>query len=103
LILLKLIIFYLLTPKVYSILCTPTPYEIINKIIYIRGTDRLVPERLGFFSIDKEGNQENSTSISECSRALNLGRRTIKNCLLLGIIKVINLFIINSIFYVLLK
>jgi hypothetical protein len=36
-------------PKVYSILCTPTPYEILNKIRYIRGTERLVPERLGFF------------------------------------------------------
>lgn len=62
----------------------PSPYEIKNGVRYLRGTDTLVSEKLRIISIDNFNNELVFTSISECSKALQVERTIIKKCLLTG-------------------
>jgi hypothetical protein len=71
--------------KLNYLLSLPSPYEIKEGIIFLRGTDKLVSK---FFKIkveDTNGKVQYFTSISECSLKLNIPRKIIKNCLLSGI------------------
>ena len=51
---------------------------------YLRGTNKLVSDKLSIIAIDKHGNKRSYISISQCSKALGFGRLTIKNCLSKG-------------------
>ena len=44
----------------------------------------MVSEKLKIIAVDEKGNKLSYSSISECNRALGIGRSTIKNCLLSG-------------------
>jgi hypothetical protein len=60
----------------------PSPYEIKNGVRYLRGSNNLVSEKLKIIVIDENYNRFYYSSISECSRHLNIGRTNIKNCIL---------------------
>lgn len=70
--------------KLYYIFSLPSPYEIKDRVRFLRGTAKLVSEKLKIIAIDKNNNRFTYSSITECSKALNLGRTNIKNCILSG-------------------
>ena len=75
----------LIEEKLNYLLSLPSPYEIKEGILFLRGTDKLVSK---FFKIkveDTNGKVQYFTSISECSLNLNIPSKRIKNCLLSGI------------------
>ena len=74
--------FVSINTRVKDLFAIPAPYDIKDGIRYLRGTNKLVYEKLSVIAIDKIGKKHYYTSISECSKALGFGRRTIKNCLL---------------------
>ena len=74
----------LIENKLNHLLSLPSPYEIKNGILYIRGTDKLVSK---FFKIrieDTKGKVQYFSSITECSLNLNISSKIIKNCLISG-------------------
>lgn len=76
-----------ITSKLLNLLTIPAPYEIKDGTAsarYLRGTDKLVSEKLGIIVLDENGITTNYVSLSECSKALGFGRTIIKNCLLTG-------------------
>jgi hypothetical protein len=73
-----------LDTKISHLFSLPAPYEIKNGVRYLTGTDKLVPEKLRIIAVDENGNKLSYSSISECNRALGIGRSTIKDCLLSG-------------------
>lgn len=77
---------YLLLRQKYPLFffSLPAPYEIKNGVRYLTGTNKLVPEKLKIIAVDENGNKFSYSSISECNRALGIGRLTIKNCLIVG-------------------
>jgi hypothetical protein len=70
--------------KVQNLFLLPAPYEIKNGLRFIRGTNKLVSEKLKIISIDKFNNKSIFSSLSECSKSLHINRSKIKNCLLTG-------------------
>lgn len=73
-----------LATKISYLFSLPAPYEIKNGVRYLAGTNKLVPEKLRIIAIDENDNKLSYSSISECSRALGIGRSIIKDCLLSG-------------------
>ena len=61
-----------------------SPYEIKNGVRYLRGTNNLVSEKLKVIAIDESNNRFTYSSLSECSKALKIGRTNIKNCIISG-------------------
>lgn len=61
-----------------------SPYEIKNNIRFIRGTDKLVSEKLNIIVEDINGNIQYFNSIWDCSLQINISRKIIKNCLITG-------------------
>jgi hypothetical protein len=75
----------LIEEKLNYLLSLPSPYEIKEGILFLRGTYKLVWK---FFKIkveDTNGKVQYFTSRSECSLNLNIPSKIIKNCLLSGI------------------
>lgn len=75
----------LIEQKLNYLLSLPTPYEVKQGILFLRGTDKLVSK---FFKIkveDTNGKVQYFSSISECSLNLNIPSKIIKNCLLSGL------------------
>ena len=70
--------------KLLDIISLPTPYIVKGTNRYLRGTSKLISEKLSLIAIDKDGNKKTFFSINKCSKSLNFGRLTIKNCLLTG-------------------
>lgn len=68
--------------KISDLFSLPAPYEIKNGIRFVRGTDKLVAKDLSIIAIDKFNNKLFFSSISECSKALQIPRSRIKNGLL---------------------
>ena len=73
-----------LDSKITYLFSLPAPYEIKNGVRYLAGTNKLVSERLRILAIDVNGNKFSYSSISECNRALEIGRAIIKDCILTG-------------------
>lgn len=63
-----------LETKISSLFSLPAPYEIKNGVRYLTGTNKLVPEKLKIIAVDENGNKLSYSSISECNRALGIGR-----------------------------
>jgi hypothetical protein len=75
----------LIEEKLNYLLSLPSPYEIKEGILFLRGTNKLVSK---FFKIkvkDTSDEVQYFTSISECRLNLNIPSKIIKNCLLLNI------------------
>lgn len=70
--------------KLNYLFSLPSPYEIKNSIRFIRGTDKLVSEKLNIIVEDTKGNKQYFNSIINCSLQINISRKTIKNCLITG-------------------
>lgn len=70
--------------KILDLFSLPTPYVIKGVARYLRDTDKLVSDKFSIIAIDEHENEQNYSSISECSKALGFSRLTIKNCLLTG-------------------
>lgn len=70
--------------KLNYIFSLPSPYEIKNNIRFIRGTDKLVSEKLNIIVEDINGNIQYFNSILDCSLQINISRKIIKNCLITG-------------------
>lgn len=70
--------------KLNYLFSLPSPYEIKNNIRFIRGTDKLVSEKLNIIVEDMNGNIQYFNSILDCSLQLNISRKIIKNCLITG-------------------
>jgi hypothetical protein len=70
--------------KLNNLFLLPAPYEIKNKIRYIRGTNKLVSEKIKIISIDHHNNKIIFSSMTECSKILHIDRSKIKKCLLTG-------------------
>lgn len=73
-----------LDSKISYLFSLPTPYEIKNGVRYLTGTNKLVSEKLRIIAIDENDHKFSYSSISECHRALKIGRLIIKNCILTG-------------------
>lgn len=58
-----------------------SPYYIKEGIRYYRDTNKLVIEAIDITAIDSNNNKVVYKSISECSKALNISRKKIKDCL----------------------
>jgi hypothetical protein len=67
-----------LDTKISYLFSLPAPYEIKNGVRYLAGTKKLVPEKLRIIAIDENDNKLSYSSISECNRALGIGRPIIK-------------------------
>lgn len=74
----------LIDKKLNYLLSLPSPYEIKNGIIFIRGTDKLVSKKFKIKIEDTNGKVQYFTSISECSLNLNIPSNIVKNCLISG-------------------
>jgi hypothetical protein len=75
----------LIEQKLNYLLSLPSPYEVKEGILFLRGTDKLVSK---FFKIkvkNTNGKIQYFTSISECSLTLNIPSKIIKNSLLSGL------------------
>lgn len=70
--------------KISNLFLFPSPYEIKNGVRFLRGTNNLVSDKLKIIAIDENNNKFFYLSISECSKALNIGRTNIKNSILSG-------------------
>jgi len=70
--------------KLLDIVYLPTPYVIKGLNRYLRGTNKLVSDKISLIVIDKCGNEKTYISINECCKSLGFGKLTIKNCLLKG-------------------
>lgn len=70
--------------KLNYLFSLPSPYEIKNGIRFIRGTDKLVSEKLNIIVEDIKGNIQYFNSITDCSLKINISRKIIKNCLITG-------------------
>ena len=70
--------------KLNYLLSLPSPYEIKNSIRFLRGTDKLVSEKLNITVEDTKGNIQYFNSIIDCSLKINISRKIIKNCLITG-------------------
>lgn len=70
--------------KINNLFLLPSPYEVRKGIRFIRGTNKLVSEKLNIFSIDNFNNYLSFSSLTECSKILQIDRSKIKNCLLTG-------------------
>jgi hypothetical protein len=73
--------------KISDLFSLPAPYDIKNGVRYFRGTDKLVAtptEKLSIMSRDNFNNKSFFSSMTECSKALHIGRSKIKKCLLTG-------------------
>lgn len=74
----------LIQDKLKFLLSLPSPYEVKNGILFIRGTDKLVSKKFKIEVIDNKGKVQYFSSISECSLNLNISSKLIKNCLITG-------------------
>ena len=70
--------------KLNSLFSLPSPYEIKNSIRFIRGTYKLVSEKLNIIVKDINGNVKNYDSIADCSSQINISRKIIKDSLITG-------------------
>lgn len=70
--------------KLTSLFLIPAPYEIKNGVRYLKDTNKLVSEKVKIISIDKFNKKSIYSSITECSKALQIDRSKIKNCILTG-------------------
>lgn len=70
--------------KLKDLLSLPTLYEIKHGVRFLRGTNKLVSERLHILCFDRNYKKLSFSSISECSKALNIDRSTIKKYLITG-------------------
>lgn len=74
----------LIEKKLNYLLTLPSPYEVKNGILFLRGTDKLVSKFYKIKVEDTKGNVQYFTSIPECSLNLSIPIKTIKNCLISG-------------------
>jgi hypothetical protein len=74
----------ILKQKLNYLFSLPSPYEIKNGIRFIRGTDKLISEKLRIIVKDTKGKVQYFSSIIECSLNINIDRKTIKNYLITG-------------------
>jgi hypothetical protein len=70
--------------KIKNLFSLPAPYEIKHGLRFIRGTNKLVSEKIKIISIDNFNNKSIFSSLTECSKSLHIGRSKIKICLLTG-------------------
>ena len=70
--------------KLETLYSLPAPYEIKKGVRFIRGSDKLVSEKLKIMTIDNFNNKSIFASISECSKSLKINRSKINKCLLTG-------------------
>ena len=70
--------------KLQNLYLLPAPYEIKKGVRYKRGTNSLVAEKLQIITIDNLNNKTFYSSLSECSKALQIERSKIKKCLTTG-------------------
>jgi hypothetical protein len=80
--------------KISYLFSLPSPYEIKNGVRYLRGTTNFVSEKLKIIAIGpmdplvaqqlQSNNSFTYSSLTECSKALKIGRTNIKNCILSG-------------------
>jgi hypothetical protein len=70
--------------KLNYLFSLPAPYEIKNGLRFLRDTDILVSEKLKILSIDNFNNKSIFSSMSECSKTLQISRSKLKKCLLTG-------------------
>lgn len=71
----------------YHTFSLPTPYEVKNKIRFLRNTNKLASSKLKVIAINTQLENENKTSyfsFSDCSKALKTNRTKIKFCILSG-------------------
>ena len=73
-----------LTEQFRLLLIKPSPYIIKEGIRYYRDSLNLVSDKNKIVVIDNSNNESIFSSISECSRILNLNRAKIKECLISG-------------------
>ena len=59
--------------KLNYLFSLPSPYEIKDEIRFIRGTDKLVSEKLKIIVKDAKGNIQYFKSITDCSLNMNIG------------------------------
>lgn len=78
-------VYNLIQDKLKFLLSLPSPYEVKNGILFIRGTDKLVSKKFKIEVIDNKGKVQYFSSISECSLNLNISSKVIKNSLIKGI------------------
>ncbi len=74
----------LVQEKLNNLFSLPSPYEIKNGIIFLRGTDKLVSKKFKIKIEHTNGKVLYFSSISECSLNLNIPSKIIKNCLITG-------------------
>ena len=70
--------------KIKNLFLIDSPYEIKNGIRFYRDTDKFVSENLKILTIDNLNNKLIFSSLSDCSRTLQINRTKIKKCLLTG-------------------
>ena len=70
--------------KLQNLYLLPATYEIKKGVRYKRGTNSLVAEKLQIITIDNLNNKTFYSSLSECSKALQIERSKIKKCLTTG-------------------
>jgi len=70
--------------KILLLFSLPSPYETKEGVRFLRGTSNFISEKLKIIAIDDNSNSFTYSSITECSKALKIGRTNIKNCLLSG-------------------
>lgn len=68
----------------YKLYLKDSPYEIKEGVRYYRNTTILVSEATNIIAIDSNGNKIVYSSVSDCAKNLNIGRNTIKQCLISG-------------------
>ena len=74
----------LIEKKLKNLLSLPSPYEMKNGILFIRGTEKLVSKVFKIRIEDTKGKIQYFRNITECSLNLNISTKIIKNCLISG-------------------
>ena len=73
-----------LESKLSNLLSLPSPYRIKGEIRYVSKGNNLISNKRNIIAIYSDNKKQYFSSITECSKILGFGRRTIKNCLLSG-------------------
>jgi hypothetical protein len=74
----------LVQEKLKNLFSLPSPYEVKNGIIFLRGTDKLVSKNFKIKIEHTNGKVLYLSSISQCSLNLDIPSKIIKNCLITG-------------------
>ena len=71
-----------LNNKISYLFSLPAPYIYKDGLRYLNGTNKLVSENLKLIAIDQYDNKFYYSSLINCSKALKIGRKKIKECLI---------------------